>query len=86
MGAVGSNEGLGVYRREVEGVEGHEHVQEAGQLVSDGGACGEPGARETASTKMILCVRSGMFELCELCFVSKELLLEVKRMTRTRIA
>lgn len=27
-----------------------------------------------------------MCELCELCFVSKELLLEVKRMTITRIA
>ena len=52
MGVVGSNEGLGVYRREVEGVEGQEHVQEAGQVVSAGGACGEPGARETASTKM----------------------------------
>ena len=46
MGAAGSNDGLGVYRRDVEGVDGHEHVQDAGQVVGllevAAGAAGEP--------------------------------------------
>ena len=40
-----------MYRREVEGVDGQEHVHEAGQLVEvAAGAAGEPGQEKKLST------------------------------------